>query len=263
VDSGTAYTTLIQQDMVPNEPTLKSLNDATNRSFTLALWIGKNRWKAAKQATITGPAGMGRASIIINPREIPDLSMIRVVSAMKVPMDRAQLLQFVAGLSSTQNPQIAPTLSQREYRRSLQAQGVQIPGVDLIDPNEEAAWRENLIIYGDGVTPGRVPEPNPRFEKYDIHLEAHQSFTATIEFQTASDAVKAAMDEHIQQTARSMGGQAIPGQFDADVQRSDSEDLENEIELAQAGRRPEDLAGKMPPEAMLAQMLAGIKSGAA
>lgn len=246
-DSAQAIGALVRQDQIPNEQTIASIDRCIARTFAIGYEIGRRRWSARKIATISGPAGAVRIQVSINPRELPTLDQIQVVTSLDLPMDKPALLNYVTQLASTPYKGATPLITQQEFRRFLMAMGLTIPGVDLIDPNEEAAWNENLRIYNDGVTPGPVDEPVAALENLQIHLEVHRAFAATMEAHAASPEVRAALAYHIQLTAQLMGGAEIPTNFDADLARSDSEQLTEEIELAQQGMRPELMAGMNMP----------------
>lgn len=259
VDSAAGLQALVRQDMIPGEATIASVDRCVATTFAIALQIGKSRWKAPKQAVISGPAAGVRSSILINPREIPDLEHIEVVTALDLPMDKPTMLQFVGQLASSGFKGDEPKISVQEYRRFLMAMGINIPGVDLIDPDEETAWRENYIIYGDGMTPGQVPDPMPRLENSETHLRAHKLFAATMELHSASDAVRAQMDHHIALTAQNLSGAGIPTQFDVGLHQADNDQLTEEIEAAQMANAGQLSGANVPGlEQILARMAAGM-----
>ncbi len=263
-DSAKGMQAVIRQDAIPSESTTLSVDQCVQSAFGLALQIGRDRWKTPKNAVITGPAGMIRIPIVVNPREIPELDMIRIVTSLDLPLDRQAMLQFVMNLSVPASSNAMPILTGQELRRSLQAMGVSIPGVDLIDPNEETAWRENLMIYNDGITPGMVDEPSELLENLQTHLDVHRLFAATMEIHSAPEAIRTALSQHIALTSQLMGGPAMANGFDADLERSDSEQLTEEIEAASMGARlqaPAAQGGTIPIAELLSRLSAAANQG--
>lgn len=232
VEGNSALQSLIRQDMIPNEGTIQSLDRCVKRAFGIALEIGRNRWSKNRKATISGPVGGPPTTIIVNPKEIPSLDKIEILTGLDMPMDRPTLIQFLSNLALTPNATGQTLLSPEEFRRGLIALGVVLPGVDLMSPDEEAAWVENFTIYGDGMTPGNVYPPDSALEDSSIHLRVHKRFFATPEFQASSPAVRAAASQHIQATVEAMSGSMAPASFDQDFVGQTSEDMIDEIQFS-------------------------------
>jgi len=254
VEARSAMQLLQQADLAPSEETIRSVQDTIAHAFAVAIEMGRAKWKSIKHASVAGPAGVVSYSVNIDPRRIPSMREIKVVTGMDVPMDSATELQFLTQLASSPYKGAQPQIEVEEYRRGLQAMGVRIRGVDLVSPDEETAWRENFLIYNDGITPGQVPEPEPALENSEIHLRVHKRFAATMEVHSASPAVREALAYHIRLTAQNLNGPAVPSEFDSELQQRDAEDLQEEIEGAQAGMHGQPMSGEIPIEALLAQM---------
>ena len=239
VDANSAIQTQIRQDMIPAEPAIRNMDRAIKRCFGIGLEIGRLRWDQARMSHIAGPTGGPQASVQIDPRLIPSMDDIEIATGLDVPIDKPSLLQLESQWATAPFKGGQPLLTTEEFRRGIQAIGVNLPGIDLVCPDEEQAWLENVRMYGDGVKPGAVQDPDPTLENSEIHLAAHKKFVAGPEVHNASPDVQAMFVRHIQLTGKNLSGSSMPPQFDADYQLDDSKYLQAEIASQQAANAPE------------------------
>lgn len=209
VEASTAIEALQQADMMPLEEMVRSMDQAMKEAWAIALDMARTRWSKTRMATIAGPIGGMPTSIQVNPKRIPNLSQIEIITHLDMPMDRRNIMDLLVNLSTAPYKGGAPLLNQQEFRRGLIAAGISIPGVELMSPDEEQAWAENLIMYGDGQTPGKTVAPDPLLENSEAHLETHKRFVASPEVRFASPAVQAMLREHIYYTAQALNPQPM------------------------------------------------------
>ena len=210
------------------ESSIRSIDTAIKRCFSIAVEIGRARWGSQKTSQIAGPVGTIPMSVVIDPKKVPSMDEVAIVTGLDTPLDRPALLQYITSLASSQGGN-QPLLSPQEFKRGLQAIGVNLPGIDLVDPDEEQAWLENFQIYGDGVEPGNVEPPNPTLENSAVHLASHKRFAASPEAHHAEEAVRMALAYHIQLTAQAVGGGPIPAEFDTSLNNADERYIGEEV----------------------------------
>lgn len=230
VSANNALQSLIRQDMIPVQDTIISISGVLHRTFSIAIEIARQKWSSVKVATVSGVSGGPKVSVQIDPKNIPSLDEVTVVTGLDMPMDRYSQLQFMINLASPQNGS-QPLLSPEELRRGMIAMGVSLPGVDLISPNEEEAWLENMTMYGDGIIPGMPPEPDPNLEDPAVHARVHRVFAASPIIRTASENVQNVFRAHIQRTGQLMSGSPLPEEFDSAPVQADSDYLSQQIAM--------------------------------
>jgi len=260
VESAQALSSLIRQDMVPLEETLRNVDTACKRAYGIAVEIARTRWKAPRVASVSGPIGGPPLSVRIDPKQVPSTRDIEIITSLDMPMDRPTLVSFLTQLATAPFKGGTPLISTEEFRRGLIAAGITIPGVDLMSADEEQAWIENMLMYGDGQTPGQAPDPHPQLEDAETHLQAHKRFAAMPEVRFASEPVRETFARHIFLTAQMLQGNPVPPDFDSSVRFSDSEEIQALIEAATPGGNLLTQIGGVGPE-QIQQLAAGLQSG--
>jgi len=228
VDSAVAIQNLIRQDAIPAEGSIRQIDRCIRRSFAIALDIASRRWLLPRKVSIMGPAGI-MGTMKVRGVDLPDLGDIEIVTGLDMAMDRPMQVQFLTSLASPSSRGTPPLLSPEEYRRGLMALGVHLPGVNLVSPDEETAWAENAVLYGDGDTPGAVPPVDPALEDVTVHLRVHRQFASSVEVHGASPAVRAAFAAHIRETIQYIQGMPMPSQMDSGLADADTEELEESV----------------------------------
>lgn len=259
IDSAAGVQALLRQDWIPNEPALKSVKQSFTSSLKMGLELAKSRWSRPRLATVSTAPGMIATQVMIDPKRIPTIDELTIDTGLDMAMDRPAKLQFMTQLASSPYRGAEPQLSAEEYRRGLQAMGIVLPGIDLVSADEETAWHENMIIFGDGERPGTVPEPDSAKEDIAVHVRVHRKFVASPEVRFgASPAVQEALAYHIRVTESLMGGPAMKDPQDDLLYRADADALGTEVALGQASALDPSAQRADLIQAMLAQGLQSV-----
>jgi hypothetical protein len=258
VESASAIGSLQDADQVPIEEMVRSVDECCKRAFGIALEIARSRWSKTRVASISGPIGGMPVSVQIDPSSIPALTDIKIVSSLENPMSRQDMMQLLMQLATPSARGAQPLLDPEDFRRGMVAMGIMIPGIDLLSPDEEQAWVENLLIYGDGTQPGQAPEPDSQLEASDIHLRVHKKFASRPEVRFAAPVIQAAFRDHIAKTANALNPMQLPGGDYDTTTMSDERALEEQVLGSQMGARMRsDISGpqNLDESAMLMQLM--------
>lgn len=140
---------------------------------------------------------------------VPDPRRVDITIRSKAPRDKqaihAELQESVA----------QGRMSIVDYQIACIKEALDLPIVDKTAyMNYEAAWLENIVIFGDGETPGNIDrdlKPNPMVENHVIHLMVHLELAQSALFKAASDAVQTAIIKMI--TYHRTGSAWLPDQL--------------------------------------------------
>ncbi|RMH78276.1 MAG: hypothetical protein D6681_20280 [Calditrichaeota bacterium] len=132
--------------------------------------------------------------VSVDPNMIPDPSDVNITIRNKAPESQIQKIEVL-----NQRLQLG-ILSPLDYKILLVREG--LDGNLLLDRQEwesyRKAWWENIVLFGDGQTPGRV-EGSEAGDIHPIHKKIHKALMASIAFQKASDEVRSAILDHLNQ----------------------------------------------------------------
>jgi len=231
LESATAVNTLIRQSSIPDEETVRNLDFCFRRAWRMALEIARRKWDTPRIAKVSWPVGMPQVSVALDKRMLPSVEDIQIVTGLEIAMDNQQLISFLTQLAQAPIEGGRPILSPEDFRRGLIGMGIQIPGVELMSPDEEQAWIENLLMYGDGQTPRGSCEPDPILENSDVHMRVHKDFAASPAVHSAGVQVRQAFRMHILATSQSMSPVVPgPGVEQNDIRDADAEELGAQVE---------------------------------
>ncbi len=198
VDSSTGLGLLYEFSSVPLSPTAKAIGIAMGGCYKSILGLIQNTWKDDKLIDITQlddalagiklDASTGQMSLAENSLPHPDEVNITINS--EVPKSKEQ--QKMELKEALQIQIITPT----EYRIEVRKRGLSLPvGNPSEWQNYRRAMLENLILFGDGKTPGK----NVIYSERDIHIvhiQVLDAFMARPEFYLAQPAVRDAFVDH-------------------------------------------------------------------
>ena len=138
-------------------------------------------------------------------------------------------------------------ITPREYGILARKMGLNLPvGNEIEWQNHRTAVLENLLLFGDGITPGKI-----LLRENDLHAEhllTLDAFMARPEFRWASDAIRDAFDQHREEHTARMGGypDQLPYPEDQAEQQDAGGGLPPEIQAMMGG---ETNQGMQPPGA--------------
>jgi hypothetical protein len=206
VDSSAGLGFLYEASNVPLTPTAKVLAEAFSNCYRVILDNARIMWKDSKIIDLTHlddtVAGIqidpttGQLRLTENAIPHPDDVIVSVSSA--IPRSKEQRKMELKDALKGQI--ITPT----EYRIMVRKEALDLPvGNEIEWQNYRRAILENLVLFGNGQTPGKV-----RYSQRDlhtVHLMVLDAFMARPEFYLASPEVRAKFVEHREEHLSGIG----------------------------------------------------------
>lgn len=144
-------------------------------------------------------------TIDLSEHMLPDPLSLRMTIRHMHPQPKEAMLTL---LSQLRNERL---LTDTDWSILVVQEGLDVPMVSKSAwNNHETAWIENVLMFGDGETPGSITELPP-FENHAIHLVRHLEFAGTHYMKHASDAVKQIVYQHLQYHREHLA--TLPDQF--------------------------------------------------
>lgn len=206
VDSSAGLGFLYEVSGIPLSPTAKNIAEGVSGIFRALLRILKDTWTDQKVVSISNLddslAGIildsesGTLSLSQNAIPFPD--EVSVTIASEIPVSREQ-----------QKAELKEALKEGritidEFNFDVRRRGLDIPvGGEIEWQNYRRAMLENIILFGDGQTPGKII--TDKDDLHRIHSLVLQAFTARPEFFTASGTVMNAFKTHGEEHKYGMG----------------------------------------------------------
>lgn len=205
-DSASALGFLYETSNVPLSPTAKVLAEAFSNCYRVMLDTARIMWKADKVLDITHlddtvagikiDSNTGQLKLTENAIPHPDEIVISVASA--IPRSKEQ--RKLELKDALKGGIITPT----EYRIKARKEALDLPvGNEIEWQNYRRATLENLVLFNDGQTPGKI-----RFTDRDlhpVHLMVLDAFMARPEFYLASPEVRKEFVKHREEHHGGMG----------------------------------------------------------
>lgn len=212
VDSSSGLGFLYETSNVPITPTAKVLAEGFSNCYRVTLDTARIMWGADKVLDITHlddtVAGIkidsetGKLRLTENAIPHPDEIVISVASA--IPRSKEQRKLELKDALKTGI--ITPT----EYRITARKEALDLPvGNEIEWQSYRRATLENLILFNDGQTPGKITFTQR--DLHPVHLMVLDAFMARPEFFLASPTVRKAFEDH---RAEHLGGM---GQYPSDL----------------------------------------------
>jgi hypothetical protein len=206
VDSSAGLGFLYETSGIPLTPTAKNIAGGVSGVYRSLLRYLRDTWTDQKVVDVTSlddslagivlDAESGQLSLSMNAIPMPEEVDITISS--EVPVSKAK---EEAELKEALKDQ---RITQDEFNFEVRKRGLAIPVGDEVGwQNYRRAMLENIVLFGDGETPGKVtvsPYDLPR-----VHLDTLMAFVARPEFFAASVAVREAFYEHIKEHRGQMG----------------------------------------------------------
>jgi hypothetical protein len=235
VDSGAGLGFLLETSNTPLTPTAASLASGMIRCYKSILdTIAGGAWPAQKLIQVSmlddTLAGVkfdaSGGSMTLGDNVIPRPDEIAIfVKSMQPKSKEQEKLEMMKALE-------IGSIDMFEYRIEVRKKGMELPvGNEAEWQNYRRAVMENIVLFGDGETPGEVIVDI--LDMHDVHLRVLQPFRAKPEFFLASPEVRQAINDHyefhISMLAQSMPDEA-PYPEDAAVEQEAQQQMqENEI----------------------------------
>ena len=197
VDSASGLGFLYETSGIPLSPTAKNVAEAVSGIYRSMLGICRDIWPPDKVVSVSSLddslAGIafdmetGEVSLAKNAIPSPDEVNINVASEVPISKEQ-QKLELKEALDKR-------ILTLNEYSFKVRELGLTSPvGNEVAWQNYRRAKLENLALFGDGETPGKVIVSER--DMHIIHKEVLDAFIARPEFYAASQAVRDKFVEH-------------------------------------------------------------------
>lgn len=197
VDSASGLGFLYETSAIPLSPTAKNVAEAISGVYRAMLGICRDLWPPEKVINISNLddslAGiafdMETGEINLSRNAIPSPDEVNINVASEVPISKEQQkLELKEALEKQ-------IITLDEYSFKVRELGLTSPvGNDVAWQNYRRAKLENLALFGDGETPGKVIVSER--DLHPIHLSVLNAFIARPEFYAASTTVRDAFIQH-------------------------------------------------------------------
>ena len=206
VDSASGLGFLYETSGIPLSPTAKNVAEAVSGIYRSMLGICRDIWPAEKVVSVSSLddslAGiafdMETGEVTLAKNAIPSPDDVNINVASEVPISKEQQkLELKEALKDG-------VLTLNEYSYKVRELGLTSPvGNEVAWQNYRRAKLENLALFGDGETPGKVIVSER--DMHIIHKEVLDAFMARPEFYAASDAVRGKFVEHYEEHNTGLG----------------------------------------------------------
>lgn len=200
VDSASGLGMLYETSGIPLSPTAKNVAEAISGIYRAMLGICRDMWPAEKVVNISNLddslAGiafdMETGEINLAKNAIPSPDEVNINVASEVPISKEQQkMELKEALRDG-------VITLDEYSFQVREKGLTSPvGNEVAWQNYRRAKLENLALFGDGETPGKVIVSER--DMHIIHKNVLDTFMARPEYNAASVAVRDKFVEHYEE----------------------------------------------------------------
>ena len=200
-DSGAGFNFLWEVSGIPLSPTAKNIAEGVAGIYRAMLRILKDIWTDQKVVGISqlddSLAGIvldtETGTLQLSQNAIPYPDEVTVSVASEVPISKEQQKAELKEALTAQR------ITLEEYSFEVRKMGLDLPvGLEVNWQNYRRAMFENIILFGDGETPGKVTVSERDLHR--VHLMVLDAFMARPEFYASSQKVRdlfvAHYDEH-------------------------------------------------------------------
>lgn len=206
VDSASGLGLLFETGTIPLTPTAKNVAEAISGIYRSMLGICKDIWPNRKVVEISNLddslAGIAfdieTGQIDLDRNAIPSPDEVNINVASEVPISKEQQKMELKEALKDQ------VITLNEYSFQIREKGLNLPvGNEAAYQNYRRSKLENLSLFGDGETPGKVTVSER--DNHPIHLEVLDAFMARPEFYAATAKVRDAFVAHFEEHRIGLG----------------------------------------------------------
>jgi hypothetical protein len=206
VDSQSGLGFLYEVSNVPLTPTSRSINRAVSDCYRAILKLVKLTWTGADVVGITmlddALAGIvlddKAGTMNLTKNAVPDPSEVEITVKSMIPRSREQ------EKAELKDALALGAIDIMEYRIEVRKRGLGVPvGNEAEWQNYRRAMMENLILFGDGQTPGTVTVDED--DMHPVHIRVLQAFRARPEYYAASQAIRDKFKKHYDAHLQGLG----------------------------------------------------------
>lgn len=241
-ESGPAATILNQNATAALTPAMKRLDQGWENTYPEVLDMLHDVWPEKKTIRVAGAGRLGRELVILR-NEIPWSDQVIIQPRPTLPGGRQTLAQILFDLRQMpgQDGVQGSAIPEREFRMGLAKLNLLPPGLEIFDKAEARIQTRINLLIGDGRNPAIQPsEPaNPGdrliMERHNLAVEMLRDVILDDSFMEYSPQVQSALlkqfEFHFQRLPNKM---EQPGQFDDDLEKMDSAQMEEYLAIAEA-----------------------------
>lgn len=237
-ESGAATGILNNNASVPTVPVIKRIGDALKITYPEVLDLLRTVWPAQKTVRVVGQYNLGR-ELIIGRDGVPSSSEVILIPQPLMANGKQAMLSLLFQLRQMPSDDGKGfEVKSREMRRSLLMMGMQLPGLDLVDPAEQRImWRIGQLI-NNGVQPAIPPAsmnatPEQRYENHPLAIEMLRNTLLEPCFRQYGPMVQKALLEEFQFHMDLIAPVVQPDNFDDQVTHADALQTENYLDFAE------------------------------
>lgn len=199
VDSAGGLAIIAEQQQLPLVPVSESVASGMSGLWKAVLGLIRDRVGTDEQLTLTR---IDESAIGLRVRQdsgqviledglaIPHPSTLDIGIRQKLPKSKQQTRQDLEDLLGK------GIISRVDYRITAIKEGLDLPLIRQSEyHNYTAAWMENIILFGDGQTPGQITA-NQEADNHVLHFFVLQEFMSSYLFRLASPEVRNAFVNH-------------------------------------------------------------------
>lgn len=233
-DSAAGFNFLWERSGIPLSPTSKNIADGVSGIYRAALRILKDNWPDQKVVGISqlddSLAGIildqDTGTLSLSKNAIPYPDEVNVSIASEVPVSKEQQKFELKEALDKQR------ITLEEYSFKVRTQGLDLPvGMEVEWQNYRRAMLENIVLFGDGETPGQVIVSERDHQR--IHQQVIDAFMARPEFYAANQKVRDAFVKH--QEEHKYGQATLPEGMQTPEEAAELEMMMNQGQMPMAG----------------------------
>jgi len=203
VDNSKTIGILYETSSIPMVPVTSSISNAYARVYKAMLQEAAKMLKSPEASNTIKLLTLDDAiaGVVIDPatgqmrlddsNPIPSPSEVTLDVRERLPKFKEKDRQELQEQYMAMGPKGSMDMNFVDYLVEMLRRGIDIPAGNRGKvENIRTAWLENLILFGDGITPGTILQ-NEEYDDHMIHLQILTDFMARPEWRLASDAVRA------------------------------------------------------------------------
>jgi len=206
VDSSAGLGLLYEVSNVPLSPTAKNLAEGVSGIYRALLRILKDIWTDKQVVNISNLddslAGIvldtESGTISLSQNAIPYPDEVSITIASEIPVSKEQMKMELKEALDKQR------ITLEEYSFEVRKKGLDLPvGLEVEWQNYRRAMLENILLFGDGESPGEVIVSDR--DVHRIHLSVLDAFMSRPEFYVADGKVREAFAVHYEEHKTGLG----------------------------------------------------------
>ncbi len=261
-EGGPATNLLNANSSAPLEPVFDSKFKAYKATYPAVLDRLIEVWPESKAITVHGQLNLGR-ELLVRRDDIPTSQEVLLTPTPLLANGRSTMVNLLFALRNIPaDDGKGFELGSREFRRALAAQGLALPGIELVNETEQRIeWRIGMLI-NDGKQPaipatgeldpqtGEIANPERVMEDHTLAIKLLRKSILDPAFALYGPAVRVALMQEIKFHQDNVNAAIRVDNVDDQVELAVRDQMENELEARE--NNPETLEGILAPNGVAA-----------